>query len=184
MKEYNTSLTVNWPRKENSNIWQRLASLAVANWWLVVKKSLHFSATVPVPVPPLLLSLPLPFTSSTPPSCHLLLLAISSSVPPSFCLPLCLFSALCPSHRGFLWWPNYGIQQANWSCLKQGLLGRLAAAAKEAAWTRQSNPRVCTLAHKHRRTRLILKRSLSVSTSCILKLKYMPLRVRFARPLF
>lgn len=78
--------------------------------------------------------------SPIPPSFFTLLSFICPSLILSACLRffsffplhhLLVLSVLRPSHRGFLWWPNYEIQQANWGCLKQGLLGRLAAAGKK-----------------------------------------------------
>lgn len=115
----------------------RLA-MATVKKQLVVRKSRRFTISLSHSfsfIPHLLPSfLPFPFT---PPSCRLLFpcspclhLPLPLSV---FLSPLCLlvFSVLRPSRRGFLWWPNYEIQQANWGCLKQGLLGRLAAAGEK-----------------------------------------------------
>lgn len=116
--------------------------------------------------------------SPIPPSFFTLLSFICPSLILSACLRffssffplhhLLVLSVLCPSHRGFLWWPNYEIQQANWGCLKQGLLGRLAAAGKKQLG--QGGPVLSFCLHT--RTRKHRRASLSIAAStCVSDLK-------------
>lgn len=144
-----------WSCKETFRLWRKVEIFLSPSLSHLLPSSLPHSFLPPF-TPPLF-------------SFTLFSLAISLFAPPSFSLFfsfLCLlvFYVLCLSRGGFLWWPNYEIQQANWGCLKQGLLGRLAAAWKRLLG--HSEP-VLMFTHLHinRHTCLILRHTLSITVS-------------------
>lgn len=144
-----------WSCKETFRLWRKVEIFLSPSLSHLLSSSLPHSFLPPF-TPPLF-------------SFTLFSLAISLFAPPSFSLFfsfLCLlvFYVLCLSHGGFLWWPNYEIQQANWGCLKQGLLGRLAAAWKRLLG--HSEPALMfTHLHINRHTCLILRHTLSITVS-------------------